>query len=277
MEEEVFKKLVYLDYNLFSILKNPRNPEHILLLDFIKANVDKIQLVYSDAHLEDLSKGNVPELIEEDLKNISRLTNNLSICKYWGESKLQLQYTDINESFRLHKLEQNSGCIGFIKWLNFLGLNNSWPWARNTQVPKAHQIDIRLISNYSISQIDQLVAKIGIYDSLDEWIVSQLQLKGKAYQNDTIFDYYITAYNTLDFISFYPDKLSERNKFENLFNDARHSAYGSQSDVFITNDNNCYLKSKFLFSYIGSKSKLIKTVRVRDLNILSKELNSILD
>lgn len=275
--EEVRKKLVYLDYNLYSILKNPTNPEHILLSKFLKSNANKIQLVYSEAHLEDLSKGKVPKLIEKDLDNISALTSNICLVNYWGREKITQERRNIKEFYESHKKEQNSGCIGIIKWLNFLGLNKFWQWIRRKQMPKTHKEDISKISNYSESKIDQLVSNIGQYISLDEWVDAQLQLSSISYKNTNIIDYYTTAYNTLDLISYYPEKLGKKNKFENIFNDAKHSAYGSQCDAFITNDRKCYLKSKFLFEFVGSRSKLIKTVKVRDLGVLRNQLQSILE
>ncbi len=64
---------------------------------------------------------------------------------------------------------------------------------------------------------------------------------------------------------------------KNLFNDAKHSAHGLQCYALITNDRKCYLKSKFLFEFIGSKSILIKTVKVKDIEVLKNELESIFE
>jgi hypothetical protein len=248
-----------------------------LLSEFLEANDDKIQLVYSDAHLDDLSKGKVKKLIENDLNNIAVLTDNISLVHYWGRKQLTLEQRSITEFFESHKKEQNTGCLGFIKWINFLGLNKFWKWVRSKQIPKTHKQNISRISNYSINEINQLVSNIGQHKSLHEWVVSQLQLRGSSYKDTNIIDYYMAAYSTLDLISYYPEKLNKKNKFQNLFNDAKHSAYGSQCFAFITNDYKCYLKSKFLFDFIDSKSNLIKTVKVKDLNVLKEELNSIIN
>jgi len=269
------KKLVYLDYNLYSIFKGPTNPEHVLLCEFLKANEDKIQLVYSDAHLDDLSKGKIPRLIEKDLENISGFTNDFCLVNYWGRKHITLQKRSIKEFYESQKKEQNNGCIGFIKWLTFLGLNKFWQKIRSNQVPKTHREDVSKISNYSVSKINQLVENIGQYNSFDEWVDAQLQTSTISYKNANIIDYYTTAYNTLDLISYYPEKLDKKNKFENLFNDAKHSAYGSQCDAFITNDYKCYLKSKFMFKFTSSKSILIKTVRLKNLDVLKQELISL--
>jgi hypothetical protein len=48
--------LTYIDWNLFTILKEPKLNPHIILNDFLNNNSDKITLVYSDAHLGDLEK-----------------------------------------------------------------------------------------------------------------------------------------------------------------------------------------------------------------------------
>ncbi|MDP2722243.1 MAG: hypothetical protein Q8O72_05770, partial [Bacteroidales bacterium] len=91
-------------------------------------------------------------------------------------------------------------------------------------------------------------------------------------------DYYTTAYMNLDLIGFFPDSMNENGDFSNLLNDSKHSGYGSLCKSFITNDSKCYHKSKFLFEYFGSKSKLIKTCKIKNnLTLLEQDLNSLID
>lgn len=80
----------------------------------------------------------------------------------------------------------------------------------------------------------------------------------------------------LDLIGFFPDTMNENKGFNNLFNDSKHSAYGSICKAFITNDNKCYYKSNFLFEYFGSKSKLIRTCKIKNISDLETSLNELI-
>ena len=70
------EKLIYIDWNLFSILKNPKQESHIILQDFLDKYKNEIVLVYSDAHLGDLSKtsSDCQKILLEDLQFLSDKT-----------------------------------------------------------------------------------------------------------------------------------------------------------------------------------------------------------
>jgi len=74
------KDLTYIDWNLFSILKEPKLNPHIILNGFLNNNCDKITLVYSDAHLGDLAKTSdeLPETRKSDLNYLSEKTKDWS-------------------------------------------------------------------------------------------------------------------------------------------------------------------------------------------------------
>jgi hypothetical protein len=143
---------------------------------------------------------------------------------------------------------------------------------------KTHfKTDPKSICNFSVSQLDELIKMMGISNSFKEFVEFGLQLRGDTSKNPlTHIDYYMTAYMNLDLIGFFPDSMNENGNFDNLLNDSKHSAYGSICKAFITNDNKCYHKSKLLFNYFGSKSKLIKTCKIKDINELENNLNELI-
>lgn len=51
----------------------------------------------------------------------------------------------------------------------------------------------------------------------------------------------------LDFVGYGSDKLNEKNKYDNLFNDALHCFYGAHCDFFITSDKKTIRKTKAVY------------------------------
>lgn len=51
----------------------------------------------------------------------------------------------------------------------------------------------------------------------------------------------------LDFVGYGSDKLNEKNKYDNLFNDALHCFYGAHCDIFITSDKKTIKKTKAVY------------------------------
>ena len=93
------KDLIYIDWNLFSILKEPKLEPHIILDKFLKENVDKITIVYSDAHLGDLSKTANTLLRNNDLEYLSKKTKDLTIVKYFGRDYVDVERRNPKELY----------------------------------------------------------------------------------------------------------------------------------------------------------------------------------
>ena len=96
--------LTYIDWNLYSILKEPKLNPHIVLNEFLENNSDKITLVYSDAHLGDLAKTSdeLSAKRNDDLNYLSERTNDLVIVKYFGRD-----YIDVENRNALEFYETN--------------------------------------------------------------------------------------------------------------------------------------------------------------------------
>lgn len=270
------KDLIYIDWNLFSILKEPKLETHIILDKFLKENADKITIVYSDAHLGDLSKTSSSLLRNNDLEYLSKKTKDLTIVKYFGRDYVDVERRNPKEFYN-QNVYDNSDSVLIQFQIAVKHITDNWGEIRDGIIQNHFKTDPKNICNFSPSQLDELIKMIGLTNSLQEFIEYGLNLRGDTKNNPlTHIDYYMTAYMNLDLIGFYPDAMNENQGFDNLLNDSKHSAYGSICKAFITNDNKCYLKSKFLFEYYGSKSKLIKTCKVKNVDDLEKSLNEII-
>ncbi|WP_299101571.1 hypothetical protein [uncultured Winogradskyella sp.] len=270
--------LTYIDWNLFSILKEPKLNPHIVLDDFLKRQSDKITLVYSDAHLGDLARTS-DELSStriNDLNYLSAKTKDLVIVKYFGRD-----YVDVENRNALEFYEQNvydNSTAPLVQWQTIVKqMTDNYGHLRDDIIKTHFKLDPKSICNFSVSQLDELIKMIGISGSLKEFVEFGLSLRGYTSTNPlTYIDYYTTAYMNLDLIGFFPDSMNEKGDFSNLLNDSKHSAYGSICKAFITNDNKCYHKSKFLFEYFKSNSKLIKTCKLKNgTSELENELNNL--
>ena len=271
------QKTIYLDWNLYSILKSPTFDSHLILSEFLNENRDKIRLVYSPAHLDDLKQTSSDNLdkLSRDLEYISKMTQHTCIVNYWGSSDIIIDKREAIEFFEQNK-EDNSGASMQAVALMIKKMGNQYGDLRDRVIREHFKTDPSQICNFNKKQLDELIRIIGISESLDDFLKFGLQLRTSPTDILGYIDLYYTAYTSLDIIGYYLDKFTEKGGFENLMNDAKHSAYGSVCDCFITNDNKCYHKSRFLFDYYNCKSKLVRTCRVSDNNILKKELNEIL-
>lgn len=270
--------LIYIDWNLFSILKKPELSPHILLDNFLKSNSDKITLVYSDAHLGDLAKTSdeLTEIRNGDLKYLSAKTSDLAIVHYFGRDYIDIERRNALEFHESNVFDNSTEPLAQFQVAVKQMTDNYGP-LRDDIIKTHFKLDPKSICNFSVSQLDELIRMMGISNSLKELIEFGLQLRGDTSKNPiTHIDYYMTAYMNLDLIGFFPDSMNENDEFSNLLNDSKHSAYGSICKAFITNDRKCYYKSKILFEYFGSKSKLIKTCKIKNIDQLENDLNSLI-
>lgn len=269
------KDLIYIDWNLFSALKEPKLDTHILLDNFLKANTEKITVVYSDAHLGDLYKTSDRLMRNNDLEYLSRLTKDLTIVKYFGRDYVDVEKRNPKEFYEQNVFDNADAALMQFQ-VAVKQITDNWGGIRDGIIQSHFKTDPKNICNFSPSQLDELIKMIGLSNSLEEFIQFGLNLRGDTRNNPlTHIDYYMTAYMNLDLIGFYPDAMNENQGFNNLLNDSKHSAYGSICKAFITNDNKCYLKSKFLFDFYKSESKLIKTCKVKNISELERSLNEL--
>jgi len=131
------------------------------------------------------------------------------------------------------------------------------------------------ISNWElpIQKLDSILPKTPIGKSFSKSVIEDVQ---RHHKEPIFFDYYLSAYNHLGLFGFRPDKLSEKNRFNNMVEDGFHSFYGSQSHIFITNDKVMYHRSKVLFEAFEVRTKLFKTFKIDDHEKLIDEIEKTL-
>lgn len=271
-------KNIYLDWNLYSILKKPEFEVHKVLRDFIVQNRHKMNLFYSDAHINDLRQTSKKkkDKLQKDLAYLSEITENSCFVHYFGRPQVTSEKREPNEFYNSICEEQSEIYLKIASWIVSLFLAR-YGKMRNYYAKKQLKLDARQISNLSKIELDELIRSTKQYENLEQLFNQGIELRGSNLKNMSFVDYYCSAYTSLDFISYSPDKMKSKGSFENLKNDANHSAYGCLCDSFITNDKKCFLKSKFLFNYYKSNSKLIKTCGVKNIDLFEKQLNEILN
>lgn len=272
------ENLIYIDWNLFSILKKPELSPHLILDNFLKSNSDQITLVYSDAHLGDLA--NTSDELNyvriRDLNYLSKKTKDLTIVSYFGRDYIDVEYRNALEFYETNVFDNLTEPLVQFQAI-VKQMTDNYGTIRDDIIKTHFKTDPKNICNFSVSQLDELIKMMGISNSLKEFIEFGLQLRGDTTKNPlTHIDYYTTAYMNLDLIGFFPDSMNENGDFNNLLNDSKHSAYGSICKAFITNDNKCYHKSRFLFEYFGSKAKLIKTCKIKNILEFENDLNGLI-
>lgn len=96
---------IYLDWNIFNKIEkmDDLNEEEKQVYSTIEGLIvsEKITTPYSNAHINDLLRGyaNNPVYIPQHLNTIKRLTNNLCIVQYWGDTQSTWHYRDVDEFF----------------------------------------------------------------------------------------------------------------------------------------------------------------------------------
>lgn len=127
------------------------------------------------------------------------------------------------------------------------------------------------ISNWElpIQKLDSILPQTPIGKSFSESVIENVNI---FHKDPIFFDYYLSAYNQLGLFGFRPDKLSEKNRFNNSIEDGFHSFYGAHACIFITNDSTMYHRTKVLFEVFEIDTKLFKTFKVDDHERLISEI-----
>lgn len=73
-----------------------------------------------------------------------------------------------------------------------------------------------------------------------------------AKNQPTSFDYFLNYYIQLDMFGYYKDK-----KVENLIDDSTHSFYAAHTDIFVTDDENTFRKSKALYKKLNISTDVL--------------------
>lgn len=95
-----------------------------------------------------------------------------------------------------------------------------------------------------IEQLDEYLPKTMLNKSFNELYEENNQ---KNYLRNKDFERLTGVYMQLDFVGYKTDTLTDKNQYDNLFNDAQHCFYAAHCEIYITNDNKNYKKTKAVF------------------------------
>ena len=176
--------LTYMDWNLFSILKEPKLNSHIILNNFLNKNSDKITLVYSDAHLGDLAKTSdeLSGILKSDLNYLSAKTKDLAIVKYFGRDYIDVENRNALEFYETNVYDNSTEPLA--QWQSIVKqMTDNYGPSRDDIIRTHFKLDPKSICNFSVSQLDELIKMIGIGNSLKEFVEFGLQLRGDTSTN----------------------------------------------------------------------------------------------
>ena len=114
---------------------------------------------------------------------------------------------------------------------------------------KVHQ------SEDPIKALDEMLPKSILNKSFQE--LSEISTIQNVSQNQDSAKI-TTRFMNLDMLGYGYDKLTDKNQYNNLFNDARHCYYGSLADFFLTADKKTFKKATAVYNDLGIKTKVMK-------------------
>ena len=173
-------------------------------------------------------------------------------------------------------VDENDEKIKYSKILEYL---NTIPtdFMNGTIEYKKFRERIKVVKKYIESNWDNLSSSAKIeYTSYSKFFFDSLECESedelskiwkenvKNYissgnSNITDIDLMSSAYVMLDFHPLFKnEKINNKNKFTNIVYDANIVYFASGCDIFITEDERCYKKSKFLFKAFNIKTKVYK-------------------
>jgi hypothetical protein len=106
----------------------------------------------------------------------------------------------------------------------------------------------------AIETLNAFLPKTIIGKSFDELLP---KYDGKTTKNKDYSDI-INLYMQLDYFGFNPDKLSEKNQWDNLFRDSLHCFYGAHCDYYITNETKAIKKSVAVYKKLNITTQVLK-------------------
>lgn len=304
---------MYLDWNVITTLRQTENLTNYddtitfqTLINVINSARDKLIIPYSNGHLRDLMKSykkGERERVEQSLKFISLLTQDICLTQYWNEETAKWHYRDPEEHFASLIEDQNgvdtTSFESTLEPLKEFGLDKMFdmfkrlPHSINFEQLEQQNLAFSSVFKHSkadnsmyavMKDIFQLTAEMKtnpvVYNEfcsafrsailLDQNVhnvdnvIEMLDNNAKTILNKSFTELYqdnskteisknkdysriIGTFMQLDFVGYGSDKLTDKNQYDNLFNDALHCFYGASCDFFITVDKKMYKKTKAVY------------------------------
>lgn len=239
--------LVYLDTSFINIIDYEKIDE---FLNDIKNN--KILFVYSIGHILDLKQASNPN---ENLKKISKLTNNICIIKYWGENDVKLEQIDPFDLFNESNSTNDNLELFYDmleKILFIFGINNINEII--DPVKNDYSKFCKKLTTDKFKNINNEKNTNVIFDNI------KLQCKDIIRESDEICkkDYNINQEIYFDYILLNNYYMIDDNKnITNTINDGMHVNFASYCDLFVSCDKRQIKKCEKLFEKRNILTKVI--------------------
>jgi hypothetical protein len=82
-------------------------------------------------------------------------------------------------------------------------------------------------------------------------------LNKKPDEKIPVYDFYMQAYHCLDLLGISKDKITRKNNYNNLMNDAMHSYFAQYCDYYVTEDKRALSKSEALYNQFEIQTKTL--------------------
>jgi hypothetical protein len=172
------QKIVYIDWNLYSILKSPTLEPHKRLKEFLTKNKESVRQIYSPAHLGDLGQTTESHKDKrtDDLNYLSKQTNDFCIVNYFGSSDIVFQKRNPLEFFETNKIDNSDILIQALESGRKL-ITDNYGQIRDEIIRNHFKTDPSEICNFTKTQLDVLIKMMGLSNSLDEFLKMGLQFR----------------------------------------------------------------------------------------------------
>jgi len=128
------------------------------------------------------------------------------------------------------------------------------------ELRKIFKDGLKIDSN--ISNLDNTIEQLDTYlpkTMLNKSFTELCEINKNDNSKNKDYGKVIGIYMQLDFVGYNSDKLSDKNKYDNIFTDALHCFYAAHCDFYLTNDNRNYKKSKAVYESEKIGTQVYKT------------------
>ena len=261
LEDLIFQAVIpYSNAHLADLMKSYRQGER----EKVQASLSYISTLTKDICIaqywnEEAAKWHVRSpreffysMLDEAEESFDSFDGLMEILKEFGGDKVFELYRTIPHNVDVNQLTRQMPIFGSL-FINSQKENSMYAMIQDTfgiflqiqqnpavynELRKMFKETLKLdpnISNFSnaIEQLDQYLPKTMLNKSFTEIFEEGNK---KQYTKSEGFNRLIGIYMQLDYVGYNSDKLTEKNKYSNLFNDAQHCFYAAHCDFYITND-----------------------------------------
>jgi len=294
---------LYFDWNAMVRLKNnqPAGLEDLLLKNKDRFHIYYSPAHIGDIYKGYTESQGITQVMESDLAYIKTITNEL--FTFYEKPSVKSDYRNPSDVFNDRIITEGFGS-DFLKkeGLNSLLIDqmtstNDGSSSPTTEEQKTQGVDMTLniFRNINSSNIykdmrkdvqlgleinrDQLYNHPEPIEKLDNYISNLLveentfieyaqRLTSIFSQDDEDwFNPIMTAYVLLDMLGYKEDKINilKGQTFANLTADSQHTAYGSQCDFYITNDDRNLSKTKAIYKALGINTEVVTPGELYDI------------